>query len=203
MTNLFILFAPGLGGNHLANLFSLDSKFQTRFTEETYKDIHNQVVTNDVFPVHISLQNISVNSIKKILPTLVNRNNVMCGHWLEYVWLKQSPLIKYFPNRTFCVIQMPDIDSSLAAKRFKNHCSDPMPWIYYELELLYKVENIAKLIDEDDSDFYHVCPDLLTNRDIKLLFDDLKNQGLEFEIDMDVAQYYHTIWIEQNFKDSV
>jgi len=202
INNLFILFAPGLGGNHLANLISLDSKFQTRFTERTYKYMHHQVVTNNVFPAHVALQNVRTDSIEKMLPTLINKSNVLCGHWLEYVMLKQSKFIEHFPNRSFCVIQMPNVNS-LAYKRFENHCVNPMPWIYNELELLYKVENIAKLIDEVESKFYYIWPDMLTDKDIRLLFEDLKIQGMDLDIDMEMAQHYHTIWVEQNFKSNV
>ena len=36
--NLFVIFPPGGGGNHLANIVSTSPRFVTRFTPEVYED---------------------------------------------------------------------------------------------------------------------------------------------------------------------
>ena len=78
--NIFVLFAPGLGGNHLSNIFSLDSRYRRRVTDQMYDDQKKTA--------HTEIQNISLSSIEKNLDELVDQNNVLCGHWLEYVHLK-------------------------------------------------------------------------------------------------------------------
>jgi hypothetical protein len=65
--NIFILFAPGLGGNHLANILSLDSRFQSRANDKVYAG------TTDT--AHTKLQNLQIQSIEKHLDQLVNQNN--------------------------------------------------------------------------------------------------------------------------------
>ena len=47
--NVFVLFAPGLGGNHLANLISTDSRFQSRTTLDNYKNSNTKYNITDIF----------------------------------------------------------------------------------------------------------------------------------------------------------
>lgn len=70
--NIFVLFAPGLGGNHLSNIFSLDSRYRRRVTDQMYDDQKKTA--------HTEIQNISLSSIEKNLDELVDQNNVLCGH---------------------------------------------------------------------------------------------------------------------------
>lgn len=190
--NIFILFAPGLGGNHLANILSLDKNFTNRASIQSYQS----AVDN----AHTDIQNINYNSIKKNLPALVGKSNVLCGHWLEYEQLKEHNLLQHFPNRTFCTIQFPSHDSKLCS-RFLNLSANQgiMPWVYNELGLLYKREYITKLIDEKDAPFMYVWPEMLINENIQVLINDLNNQGLNVEIDIVQAQQYHTMWLNKVF----
>jgi hypothetical protein len=188
--NIFVLFAPGLGGNHLSNIFSLDSSYRPRITDRVYDDQKKTA--------HIEIQNINLSSIEKNLDKLVDQNNVLCGHWSEYVCLKESNFIQHFPNRTFCVIQMPEVGSELC-NRFFNWNKNLPPWLFNEITLLYKKEHVTKLIGESDSPFVYIHPDLLCNRDIKVLINDVNNQGLEIQVDLAKAQEYHDKWITNNF----
>lgn len=192
--NIFILFAPGLGGNHLANILSLDSRFRSRANDEVYA---SAAVT-----AHVKLQNINCQSIEKHLDQLVNQNNVFCGHWMEYVELKKSKLIEHFPNRIFCVIQMPKSNDRFYHRLLSKN-PDATPWLLHEVALLYRTKNIKKLIDEKESSFVDIHPHMLCNQDITVLLDDVKNQGFDIKVDIEKAQRWHNVWIDKNFKNKL
>jgi hypothetical protein len=191
--NIFILFAPGLGGNHLANIFSLDSRYRPRATDQVYDGQEKTA--------HVEIQNLDVLSIQENLHKLVDQNNVLCGHWLEYVYFKKSKLIYNFPNRTFCVIQMPEVGSKLYNRFFDFNHNIP-PWLFNEVTLLYKKNYMNRLIDEPNSPFVYINPDLLCSRDIKVLINDVNNQGLEIQVDLAKAQEYHDKWSINNFENT-
>lgn len=182
-----------MGGNHLANILSLDSRFRLRADDAVYDGIEQTA--------HVTLQNINQQSIEKHLAQLVNQNNVFCGHWLEYVQLKESKLIEHFPNRTFCVIQIPEFDE-IFYHRFLELNPNTPPWLLNEVALLYRKQHIEKLIDEQESPFVYIWPHMLSKLDITVLLDDINNQGLDIKVDIAQAQYWHNIWIAKNFKNN-
>ena len=150
----------------------------------------------------MKLQNINCQSIEKHLDQLVNQNNVLCGHWMEYVELKKSKLIEHFPNRTFCVIQMPTPDDK-CYRRLLSKNPNATPWLLYEVELLYRTRNIKKLIDEEESSFVDIFTHMLCNQDITVLLDNIKHQGLDIKVDIEKAQRWHNVWIDKNFKNKL
>ena len=92
--NLFIIFVPGLGGNHLANIISLDQQYQTRFYLDGYKDI------KDSENAHFStVRNLELDSIKNNLDSLIGKNNVFCSHLAQYQWFAESEYSKYFEEK--------------------------------------------------------------------------------------------------------
>jgi hypothetical protein len=192
--NIFILFAPGCGGNHLANILSMSKPYQLRSFEQSYNDDQLHGAHPD------QLAGINVPHLKKYLDILINKSNVFCGHWSEYVSVKEHGLLEYFPNRIFCVIQIPKIGSKLY-NRFLMHNTGMTPWLYHEVTLLY--QHMTKLVDGKDTPLLYVCPDMLTDNSIKTIIDDLNNKGLDLDIDIDEAQKYHTKWINLNFKKNL
>ena len=171
----------------------MDSRYQSRANEEVYTSIEDTA--------HVGLQNLHFKSIEEHLDQLINQNNVFCGHWLEYVQLKESKLIDYFPNRTFCVIQMPTVGDKLY-RRLLSKNSGATPWLLHEVDLLYRKQHIEKLIDEQESSFVYVWTRLLANCNITVLLDDINNQGLDIKVDIEKAQHWHNLWIAKNFENN-
>ena len=193
-TNLFVIFAPGLGGNHLANVLSLSKQFHSRVNYDVYN--------SDSIKAHlpgVGVTNLQLPSIEKELSTLKNQSNVFCGHWLEYMQLKESSLIDCFPNRSFCIMQIPQ-RGSLLSNRFLKFNSWGTPWLFTEVSALYNsMKNIKKLFDEPSSTFAHVLPDLLSDQNIELVLNDISRQGISLDIDINVAQDLHNKWMDKNF----
>ena len=74
---LFILFAPGLGGNHVANMLSTSDEFNTRFNDNDYDD-------NAINAHHLVARNL--NNLMDNIGMLTSSNNVLCAHWANYYW---------------------------------------------------------------------------------------------------------------------
>ena len=196
--NIFIIFAPGLGGNHLANIFSFDNNYRTRIENDTYEKNQKNA--------HVKLQNIDLKSMRENFDQLVGRNNVFCGHWSEYVYFKESDLNQHFQNRSFCVIQPPQKNSPfyhrLLHVTLPYHNKGTDPWLISEFIMLYKRENITKLINEVESHFVYIQPEMLIDKNIKELVNYVNNQGLNIHPDIEKAQACHNLWLSKNFPET-
>jgi len=182
MKNIFVLFSPGTGGNHLANLLSTDSRFITRCNVEDYS---NHTGIN----AHTSqIKNLSLNDVNM----LADNNNVLCGHFGEYYWLFLSGLIEKFDNRQIFIIQVPE-RNTFAWKRYTklNPMSD---YFYEEQRSLYTIEIVQKVFNEQD--IVSLPGDLLFQSDFKKLQEYICN---ECDINMHIqnCKQMHTVWYDK------
>ena len=190
--NLFIIFAPGGGGTHLANMLSLSEPFTSRITQDSY----NNLDKNAHQP---TIQNMKLSYISNNIDILKNQSNVFCGHWLTYQQLKNSKFIDYFPNREFFVISVPTPDSTntRALKKLLNYDKTlNVSWIFHELSLLYRIEHLQLLCNEPTAPWRWVWPDDLFNDNIVTLVENLKSQGLDLNFNIDQLQPLHTKWLQ-------
>ena len=107
--NLCVLFPPGFGGNHIANLISTSSKFTSRFNVNDYN-------IADKSAHYASIMNLQIKDVITQQHKLKNQSNVICGHWSEYYWLEQQQLLEVFPNRQLMIIEMPLYNSAIAIR---------------------------------------------------------------------------------------
>ena len=182
--NLFIIFAPGLGGNHLANLIALSNRFTCRADFDKYQPgIKNAHVTD--------LRNLQEKSLLDNLQQLQIQNNVLCGHLAEYLWIQQKQIDKFFTNRKFLIIKFPEKHTTAYNRLLKfcpHLCRD---YLFYEQTSLYSTQCIEKLFGEYDI-FTLSAEDIFTEQVdtiIKFIESELFTQ-----IDKTLAQKLHTIW---------
>ena len=184
--NLFVIFAPGLGGNHLSNLISLTPRFYSSCDLTRYrpgmKDAH-----------FAQLGNLHPESIKKNYRDLCDKNNVLCGHIAEYLWLQNNQLDKLFENRKFLAVDFPNKESK-AHRRMTSLCSWYLnDYIFYEHSTLYSQKYLKLLFNEHD--FFHISSEDIFNKSVqgieKFIYEDL---GTEW--DHDEAQRLHTLWFD-------
>jgi len=187
--NLFIIYPPGLGGNHLANIISMDDNYLQRSELADYN--------NNQRDAHFSkIKNLKLDVIKENIDILKKGNNVLCGHCGEYLWFKDDPFFNsdLFKNKKFCVINPPKSINSLAYQRLiKVLPVYESPYFFQECSTLYSIKYLSKLFDE--SDWFFVDSELLFTDDVNLLLDDLKLQGLIKNFNHDVVTSMHDTWI--------
>ena len=188
--NLFVIYPPGLGGNHLANLLSLDRRFATRFDLESYEQAVPQA--------HFSnIREIDLDQIIKNLDQLKTQSNVFNGHYLEYLKFRGSDLYEHFPDKKFLAMGIPDPDTFAFTRMTRGNPTAHTTYLLREITSLYKIDNLMMVCHETDRPWYDISSNLLFDPDISKLFKDLAQQGLEMDIDMALIQDLHTKWFNR------
>jgi len=179
MKNIFVLFSPGTGGNHLANLLSTDKRFTTRCKVADYSD-------HTGFNAHTSqIKNLSLDDVDR----LKDNNNVLCGHFGEYHWLFLFGLIEKFNNRQIFIVQVPE-RNSFGWERYTNLY--PMSdYFYEEQRSLYSIEIVQKIFNEQD--IVSLPSDLLFQPNFNNLQEYIRK---ECDVDMykQDCEQMHSIW---------
>ena len=177
--NLFLIFPPGAGGNHLANMLSMHVKFSNRFTDmsaitsgetftgyipiNTHADymynmlrfydykFNDQTAIEKAEAHFCDLQNLQLENLKKYMPIIINRYGtyILCAHAMEYHIRKKSKDIEEMADSIFCLFTVPTIENKLIYERTQTDI-----WVRGEATLVenYDKTNFAKLnaINEDD-----------------------------------------------------
>jgi hypothetical protein len=185
---LFVIFAPGLGGNHLANLLSLTPRFYRTVDFEAY----NSIGANAHFS---NIKNLQLTSISDHIVPLTGVSNVLCGHLGEYIWLKQSGIAEKFRNKKFLIVSIPK-KNTLAYRRLCRSFPmiDANEYFYQEQRTLYSQEIIEKIFDEHD--FFNISAEIIFSDDINKLLTFIQH---EFYTTIDVVQATkaHRAWINK------
>jgi hypothetical protein len=184
--NMFIIFAPWTGGNHLANIVSMSDRFGKRFNDSIYN--------TPVFHAHpSSKQNYA--PVQSELEVAQNKSNVFCSHFTEY--LTSSKLTEqYLSNRKYIVLEFPNYSRTNFFKQRvskKSYFQDR--YMIEELATLYSVETFSKLTNEQD--VTQVGVDLLFDKDISNLLLKL-NQEFGLNFDHDAVEHIHQSWLTKN-----
>lgn len=173
----FIIFAPGLGGNHLANIISLDDKFKTRVTPEEYKS---------------AIENVHPRG-DKVIDLDYSSDKIFCCHLAEYLWFSHEVDVATVHKKYIVVEFPPNARSPLAIDRL-HHLYDAYrdPYFLEELSTLYSVNAVRRLTGCDD--VTGITIDLIFDQSSRKLLDFLhKNFG--FNIDHDLASSMQSDWI--------
>tara|TARA_B110000503_G_scaffold124579_1_gene191233 strand:- start:2916 stop:3449 length:534 start_codon:yes stop_codon:yes gene_type:complete len=172
--NVFVIFAPGLGGNHLANLIATDPRYHPRATVAQYQ-------TTKKYAHHSSHSNLTDIKIESY------DNNVLCGHFGELYWLDRS----LFKHKQVVIIEIPKDKNSFAYKRFQKF-NNLNTYLFEEQRSLYTpgvIESVAGI-----SDFYTIPAESVVNETspVDLLLD------MNYNIDKKICEQMHTEWIKNN-----
>ena len=173
--NVFVIFAPGLGGNHLANLIATDPRYYSRATVDQYQ-------TTKKYAHH------SLNANLADINIISYDNNVLCGHFGELYWLDRS----LFEHKQVVIIEIPKDKNSFAYKRFQTYNHDLPDYIVEEQRSLYTPEIIKRVTGI--SDYYTIPAESIVNETspVDLLID------MNYNIDKKTCEQMHTEWIKTN-----
>ena len=121
---LILLFPPGCGGNHLANLLSLTDRFQKRMQTDEYMKGLLEKYAHSTFNHHVgSLENLRTFVYPNSLEELKAQPGIpiICSHVIEYYnFIQFDSPYDIFTNWSFrdiVVFTFPD-ENSIAYKRF-------------------------------------------------------------------------------------
>lgn len=182
--NIIILFAPGLGGNHLANMLSTDARFQSRTSIRNYQD-------SDASNAHFyDLQNLDLNYLADIDST---KSHVLCGHWGEYYWAKLHKQILALPNRQLVIMKVPVIGST-AYDRMIKYTNLTAHYLIEEQRSLYSMDVVGKIMEE--SDLIEIESELLFCLNSEAVLAPL-SKDLALDLDLEMCRGMHALWYDK------
>jgi hypothetical protein len=182
--NIIVLFPPGTGGNHLANLLSTDSTFQSRASLNDYK-------TNQSANAHFSyIKNLDRDIIMNLD---ANLNHVLCGHWGEYYWLKINHLLDRIKDRQILILTVPNRDS-ISFKRFIKHNQNIPEYLVQEQRSLYSIDVVRSVFNDDD--FFVLDPDILFSTSLTDFFSFVVDE-MALTLDYEFCNEAHQLWYKK------
>ncbi|MDC0862843.1 hypothetical protein OAP74_00030 [bacterium] len=184
--NVFIIFSPGAGGNHLANIISTGDTFVSRATVQDYNQ-HPTPKTQSRAYANAHYSKID-NMDPSIVETLPETRNVLCGHFYSYNRLEFMKLTDKFLNKVIVVIETPV--SGLAYKRYMYHNSKIRQHLYNEQRLIYTTHFIKKYFNERT---VSIPAEAIFEHNLDGLYSIIKTK-LGLDIDKSMCNQMHKRW---------
>jgi hypothetical protein len=183
--NIFVLFSPGLGGNHVANLLATDIRYITRATANDYAN-HNE---QNAHILEGNLNNIDNKNY--------NFGNIFCGHFSEFYWKHIENKISKYQNRQIILIDLPKDNNSIAFKRHKKY-SNLSKYFFEEQRSLYSFYTLENLFNEND--FFNIPCEIFFNDSVDNFFN-YASKEMNFSLDYTECKKMHNIWIQKIKKE--
>jgi hypothetical protein len=185
--HLFVIFPPGAGGNHLANIISTSPRFVTKnlnsYTDNTVKHVHSKPGNNLFFS-------------DDELRLIAKSSSVQCGHFAEYMWCR-SQIEQFLFNRKYLLLEF---NQEHRNTFFLQRISSLYPaynqsYFLEEMSTWYSLEYFSKITNEQD--LTKIDADLLfSDRSLKIV--DYLNSQLGLELDYLLVDNIHQLWLEKN-----
>ena len=210
--NLFLIFPPGCGGNHVANLLSMNPDFESRYTHDNYyEDMKNKYQKLFGYgpeadiggPAHFSdLQNLQMKQLIKFESKIVNSKKpyIFCSHAVEYIIENSQKNLNPYKQRIFCLFSKPTGSNKLVNDRMRNGVwyngeQDEMHYMGTPVHLLYKKEIFASKANINSDNIFTIDTDLYYSIEgYDYLHETIKtNLGIELS---EVCRQLHTQYIK-------
>ena len=188
--NLFVIFPPGAGGNHLANIIALSGRFNRAVDYNRYDNIKG--------PAHFSkIQNLEITS--KEIRSISTQNNVLCSHLAQYLW-RQDLVKEYLPNRKYIIIDLNNASAKVRERMNKVFFPYQHNYMWEECSTLYSSKYFGIVTGE--TDYFYINVGMIATPDIIPLPTCLKTE-LELTIDQGSATTIHQKWYNSNFNGAL
>lgn len=186
---LAILFAPFIGGNHLANMISTSPLVANRVSTTTdYKNYLLNLYSTSKSQFHAQeFLNFGVDNPMQAYNLIANNSltTVLPGHMEDGYWVLNH--VKSLGEIGFITIEVFDIDFENFYK--SRSFDDYNPHIY---RFMYNKDVAARILDIDPSDGYAINSGDLQRPDINVLLNQL-NDELGLNLDIDFCNKLHSM----------
>lgn len=178
-----MIFPPGAGGNHLANIISVGNRFSLRFDINNYHNLTGNA--------HVSnIKNLQID--QDTIDQLQSTSNVLCSHLAEYLWVQD--FVNQLPNRKYLVLEFGSALSDTVRKRItKMYPAYQQEYFLQEISTLYSQQCVQRLTGE--TDFFRLDVNVLFQEDVSDLLNSLE-QDLHLNLDKSVIQELHDKWLQ-------
>jgi len=209
--NLFLVFPPGCGGNHVANMLSMTPDFEPRYTYDNYyEDIvykyqhfFGSGPESDVdCTAHFcDLQNLQLKQLIKFESKIVNSKKpyILCSHAVEYIIRNNEKEIELLTDRMFCLFSNPTGSNKLVNDRMHNGGwynaeTDDKMYLTYKVKTLYSKEIFAEVAIIDPNKIFTLDTDIFYTVDGYDYIDETVKTHLGIELPK-VCRKMHTQYI--------
>jgi hypothetical protein len=196
--NLIIIFHPGLGGNHLMNLISLN---HTICQSDPNKLLNQYQSVSKLGNAHFSeIANLRKDHLIKNLDNLKKTSgiNLFCGHLGEHIWV--NDILSKLEKRLYLIIAPSEDLSTKGHQRISkfNPALKDGRYFYHEMCTLYNIENISKLYGIPQHDISVIDADILFSPKLDQLFEFLSEEFLLIFSDSEKnnCNKIHKLWWE-------
>jgi hypothetical protein len=131
--NVFLIFPPGCGGNHLANLLSFHPDFEDRYVSENYQteviDEYKSVfeklpiykMRGDCAVHYSSLENLQLNQFRKNIDYILQtkKKYLFCSHAFEYFYNRDNKEFGLIKDKIYVLFSKPTSNNMVAYLRMK------------------------------------------------------------------------------------
>lgn len=193
--NLIIIFHPGLGGNHLRNLISLNSAITQTDSNRLITQYQQNTIHTKTAHFNTKYENLRRESLDEDQLTNSQVINILCGHLGEHIWA--NDILNKLEKRLYLIITPPENLTSKSYQRMVQFnsgiCNN---YVYHETCTLYNLENISKLFEVPLHDISTIGADILFSPNLTELFNFLSNElSLTFsESEVTTCAKIHKIW---------
>ena len=176
--NVFVVFSPGLGGNHVANMLSTADGYLLRATAEQYA-------------AHTD-ENAHFNENYYNLDFADTSLRIRAMHFSEFIG--HTDKIQTIENRQVLLLSLPR-QVSLAYRRYQDYHKNLMKaYLYEEQRLIYSQKVIEKLTDE--TDFIKLNTELVFDESINGFVDFIQNK-MNIQLNISECEKMHRTWFNK------
>ena len=195
---LAILFSPGIGGNHLANLISTSLWVNNRVTnvDDYNQHLLNIYKNNRGNNFHADeFTNFGVEDYNKAYELVKNNTvtTVLPGHIEDAFWVLNH--IKPLGKIGFITFEVFDINLDEFYKKQRTYIENYNPYLY---RFLYNKDVVGRILDIADTDGHAINASSILSDDITILLTQL-NDELQLELDIDFCNYLHKLRFNKLF----
>ena len=209
--NLFLVFPPGCGGNHVANMLSMTPDFEPRYTHDNYYE--NMISNYDMFfglgpqdphgcTAHFSdLENLQTKQLKEFGSKIVNSKKpyIFCSHAVEYMVGVTAKTTEPFIDKIVCLFSKPSKSNKLVNDRMRNGAwyngeRDEHDYINIPVYQLYEIEKYSMYSGVKKDKIFSINTDLFYSIEgYDYLYETIKtNLGISLP---EVCRKMHTQYI--------
>jgi len=181
--NVFILFQPGCGGNHLADLIATDPQFNFRLHKDTYINMHKQ---EDPI-THVKSRYIPGQTLE--CGYNLNHKNVLPFHLGIYIQWREGYGGELCKKKPLQIVSIKNDISFNKRHIFPRMLTYTDEYLYGEQCEIYKKQNLRTFLS--DRTIYDVPLSEFMSADIKNF---MKQYFPQFHCDLDLCEWAHTLW---------
>lgn len=173
--NIFVVFSPGLGGNHVANMISTADGYLTRATAEQYATHTDENAHFDENYYNLDFSDTST--------------RVRAMHFSEFIG--HTNKIQSIENRQILLLSLPR-RVSLAYRRYQDYHKNLMKiYLYEEQRLIYSQKVIEKLTNE--TNFVTLDTELVFDSNIRRLTTSIQDK-MNIQLNITECEQMHHTW---------